>query len=250
VFPYVELITWKLGRHTFPVFATLVLFAVALATVIIVLRGRRRWNLPAARLEEMCLWAIVIGFVGAHLFSIVYRPDFLAFLQNPSNLLLVGGIASFGGFFGGLAGIWGFFLRRRMRGAERWKYLDTTSYAIPFSWIFGRVGCALVHDHPGIRTTSWLGVRFPGGTRYDLGLLEVLFLAVLAVVFFALDRRPRVPGFFFAAFFVPYGVFRLVIDQLHVDPPRYLGITVDQYASSAAVVAGVAAWMWMARRGV
>ena len=250
MFPYIEVSSWTIFHRTFPVFVTLVLWAVVVAVAIIVLRGRRA-GLPASRLEEMCLWAVLIGFIGAHVFRLAYDgPAAWAVLKNPLTFLQIGGIASFGGFFGGLAAIWAFFLRHRIRGTERWKYLDAASYAIPFAWIFGRMGCALVHDHPGIRTTSWLGVRFPGGTRYDLGLLEVLFLAAQALVFLWLGRRRRTPGFFFAAFFVPYGIFRLIIDQLHVDPPRYVGISVDQYAASSVICAGLAAWFWAVRRAV
>ena len=34
----------------------------------------------------------------------------------------------------------------------------------------------------GGETNSWLGVRYPGGTRYDLGLLELLALPALLAI--------------------------------------------------------------------
>jgi phosphatidylglycerol:prolipoprotein diacylglycerol transferase len=100
------------------------------------------------------------------------------------------------------------------------------------------MGCYLVHDHPGIRTTSFLSVRYPEGTRYDLGLLEALFLIALAAVFLFLDRKPRPRGFFYVAFLLLYGLFRFQLDRLHVDPPRYAGWTVDQVASSLMILTG------------
>ena len=92
----------------------------------------------------------------------------------------------------------------------------------------GRAGCAWVHDHPGIRSTVWLAVRYPGGQRFDLGLLEMLFLALLAVCFLLLARKPRAPGFFAGWTFVIYGSFRVGLDQLHANPPRRMGITPDE----------------------
>src|SRR2546427_470013 len=85
-------------------------------------------------------------------------------------------------------------------------------------------GCAWVHDHPGIRSMSWLSVRYPGGQRFDLGLLEMLFLALLAVCFLLLGRKPRAPGFFAGWTFVIYGSFRVGLDQSHANPPRWMGI--------------------------
>ena len=223
-----------------PVFLLLVVTAIVVACAIIILRGHRQ-GLAYERTEELCLWAALAGYLGAHLFRFVYVPqEFARVLQDPRNLL-TGGIASFGGFFGGLAGVFGFFWCRKVDGNQRMKFLDLAGFALPFSWVFGRVGCALVHDHPGLRTTNWLGVQFPGGTRYDLGLLEVFFLLALAALFLVLDRRPRPAGFYFGLYFLLYGIFRLGLDQLHVDPPRYLGWTVDQIAASAAIAAGVLA---------
>jgi phosphatidylglycerol:prolipoprotein diacylglycerol transferase len=239
--PYIEIRTVHLGSAVFPVFGLLVVLAIAAAAVVIVLWGKRRHGLPVDRLEEMCLWAVLAGAVGARLMSFAYRPGAaLVALQDPRLLLSAGGIASFGGYFGGLLGLAGFFAWRRISKTERWKYLDAAGFALPFAWIFGRIGCALVHDHPGIRTSHWLGVQFPGGTRFDLGLLEVLFLALLAALFLILDRRPHAPGFFFGLFFLLYGLFRFGLDQLHVDPPRYFTITVDQYAAAAAILIGLA----------
>ena len=57
-------------------------------------------------------------------------------------------------------------------------------YAVPFAWWIGRVGCYLVHDHPGIRTTSWLGVRLHRrGRRLRSRLARSAVPAALAAVF-------------------------------------------------------------------
>ena len=112
---------------------------------------------------------------------------------------------------------------------------------MPFAWAIGRLGCALVHDHPGIRSAGLLAVAYPGGARYDLGVLEVFFHVLLAGCFLLFDRSRRPAGFYFAAFFCAYGPFRFLLDGLHVNPPRYFGWTVDTYASVLATLIGLLA---------
>ncbi len=79
-------------------------------------------------------------------------------------------------------------------------------------------------------------MRFPEGSRYDLGLIEFLFLIGLAAAFRILDRRPRPVGFFFGLYGVVYGGFRIWLDTLHIQPMRF-------YGGAAAVVIGLLGWM-------
>jgi prolipoprotein diacylglyceryltransferase len=67
-----------------------------------------------------------------------------------------------------------------------------------------------------------------------------LFLLAQGGAFLLLDRKPRPPGFFTAALLIPYGVFRLLQDHLHVDEVKYFGWTVDQIAATAMIAFGLA----------
>ena len=119
------------------------------------------------------------------------------------------------GFIGGLLAGQAFLWWNSIPYRDWYLYADAACFAVPFAWWIGRLGCYLVHDHPGLRTTSFLGVDCAGGARYDLGLLEALFLIVLAALFLFLDRKPRPRGFFYVTFAVLYGLFRLGLDRLH-----------------------------------
>ena len=65
-------------------------------------------------------------------------------------------------------------------------YSEPIAFGMPFAWIFGRMGCASVHDHIGVRTNFFLGINFPAdpnipnlaGVRHDLGLDEMVFRKV------------------------------------------------------------------------
>ena len=118
-----------------------------------------------------------------------------AFLHDPGILLRSNkGIGSFGGLGGGLLAGLVWMRRRRLDFQTRWLLLDNITYALPVALAFGRLGCALAHDHRGLASAGWIAVRFPEGPRYDLGLIEFLFLIPLAALFLYLGRRARPAG--------------------------------------------------------
>ena len=236
--PYIHVDRFTIGSFSLPSFLTLVVLGCILACVVTVWRGRLT-GIPVERTELLCLLAVIGSYLGATLGSWIYKPGGVAQLLADPSLFQSAGLSSFGGFAGGLLTLAGFLWIRRIRGEERWRYVDAIIFSLPFGGMLGRLGCTLVHDHPGIANRGWLAVRYPDIPRYDLGLLEFLFLAVLGGVFLFLARRARVPGFYFVVFFLSYGLFRLTIDPLHIDPIRYAGFTVDQYAATVLILLAV-----------
>ncbi len=223
-----------------------------LAAHFLLLRRARLTGLDVPTAAAMSLSMVLAGAAGARLFKLVYMPAVLANLDWPS-VLLVGGMASFGGLAGGLAGAALYFSARRIPAFQALNYLDALAAVFPMGWILGRTGCALAHDHPGLASTSPLAVAYPDMPRFDLAVIEVLFLAAFLIPLFVwLARRPQPRGLFLSSFFVLYGAFRLWLDTLHVDPPRYAGITVDQWAYGSMFLAGIilAASLWPFRKEV
>lgn len=233
MFPYVTVPPVFLGGVPIQPFALLVSLGILVAHFVVLARARRL-GLVRAWAGEMSLAMVTVGFAGALLFKFAYRPDAVALRVFP-------GISSFGGIFGALAGAWLYLAA--VRRVTVLPYLDVAAFAFPFGFVFGRLGCTVTHDHPGVRSDSgWLTVAYPGGARYDLGLLEMLFLVALGAAFLVLDRRPRTPGFFVAALLLAYGPFRVALDHLHVDPPRYAVLSVDQWAGCALTALGLYFW--------
>jgi phosphatidylglycerol:prolipoprotein diacylglycerol transferase len=232
--PYFEQPLIRVGPVTIHAFSVLLLAAIILGRWI-VLRRARRLGIAADSMAFLCTTMLLCGLAGAHLVKTIL-PDIPGFLADPALVLYrTHGIASLGGLGGGLLGG---VLLCRIRGcsnAQTLLRLDIIAYALPFAWTLGRLGCALAHDHRGIPSTVWLAVRFPEGPRYDLGLIEFLFLIALSALFYFLDRRPRPAGFFFGLYGVIYGLFRVWLDTLHIQPLRFLG-------GATACVVGLAGW--------
>jgi phosphatidylglycerol---prolipoprotein diacylglyceryl transferase len=246
VFPFIDTSGWR----EFNPFIALVAIAIAIGCLIAISRARRI-GIGQEHFIKLGLCVIAAGFIGGHLAKFIYSPgDWRLIAVQPTALLQIfNGQASFGAFIGGYLAALAFFLWNSIPYPDWYLYADAGCFAVPFSWWIGRLGCYLVHDHPGLRTSSFLGVRYPGGTRYDLGLLEALFLLALAALFLALDRKPRPRGFFYVAFLLLYGLFRFGLDWLHVDPPRYGGWTVDQIAASLMIFAAVVTVLELRRLG-
>jgi phosphatidylglycerol---prolipoprotein diacylglyceryl transferase len=240
--PYVTAPPFFIGDVAVQPFALLVSAGILVAHFLLLARASRA-GLIRGWAAEMSLAMVICGFAGAVLFKLLYRPELIATVGWTGALRNFPGISSFGGLFGALAGGWSYLLARRVSGADRLRYFDAVGFSFPFGFSFGRLGCTLAHDHPGLRSDSgWLTVAFPDGARYDLGLLELLSLIVTGAMFVWLDRQPRPPGFFAATMLLLYGPFRVALDRLHVDPPRYAGLSVDMWAGGAITLAGLFLW--------
>jgi phosphatidylglycerol:prolipoprotein diacylglycerol transferase len=200
----------------------------------------KRLGLDANRFSALSLLTIVSGLVISHVAdTLAYRPEVV--LRRPWELLLVHeGLSSFGGFFGAAVGFLGYGRGR----IHLWKAADAIGFGMPIAWLFGRAGCAVVHDHPGVLSSSALAVAFPGGSRFDLGLLELLLTPLLVGVALLAPRVWRWPGSTIAAVSVGYAVVRFPLDFLRAPPEqggdvRYLGLTPGHYAAVALLALGL-----------
>jgi len=276
--PFVETPSLPLGPLTLHVFG----FAVAVAVLVGFAIARRRFmrfELTPEIGERMATWLLVGGFLGAHLFAVLfYFPGAVA--DDPWLLLRVWEpISSFGAMIGGLAGA-GLYLRCRashLDRHQRWAYLDVAAFVFPFSLALGRVGCALVHDHPGGTTgfplavslrseaartfimnvyvsagqadllparSTWAALGF-----HDLGLYEMVYLAVVVLpVLVWIDRKRRASGFFLCAFIALYMPVRFGLDFLRLNDARYAGLTPAQWVALCALILLPFLWMRVSKR--
>jgi phosphatidylglycerol:prolipoprotein diacylglycerol transferase len=140
-----------------------------------------------------------------------------------------GGLSVYGGFIACV--VVGLYWLRKHR-INVYRYADYCLFGLPFGYAIGRIGCFLIHDHPGTATDFILGVQYPDGeVRHDLGLYLSIQAAILALIFLWISRRPRPVGTYIAGFCVWYGVVRFFLDYLRVIDVRYWGLTPAQYLS-------------------
>ena len=247
MFPYVEHPVLWIGSYPLQAFRVLALTAIVVEYTIVVRRAPRH-GFDAEQASSLVAWAVVFGMVSAHVFDVLaYYPERLR--EDPFELLRVwGSLSSWGGMVGGLGGLALVAVRRGLGAAGVLRFLDLCVYALPFTLAVGRLGCALQHDHLGIPSRHFLAVNFPTGPRFDLGLLEFLYLIPLSLLFLWLGRRPRPTGFFLGLFFALYGPARFAMDMLRNEDARYLGWTPAQFLCVATALLGAALVIGSLRR--
>ena len=252
-FPEIPLLP---GTHSLSIkpFGLMVALGVCCG-VILAERMARARGIPHGAMSKFMYWVLVCAFVLGHVLDVVlYHPQHI--LIYPLTLLrLWDGLSSFGGFAGALLGV--FLFKWRYRVKHVLPFVDIMGAAFPVGWTFGRLGCAIVHDHPGIRSDLWIAVAFRTGGRLDLGFCEMLFAAVIAIVCLVLARRPRPPGFFVGFTMLVYAPVRFAMDFLreaykgdYSTDLRYLELTPAQWGSIAMAAAGFAFLWYAASSGV
>jgi phosphatidylglycerol---prolipoprotein diacylglyceryl transferase len=204
-------------------------------------RRAGRLGLRGDLISDFITHVVFIGFVLGHIFDrLFYEPEII--LKDPLDLLMPWkSLSSFGGFFGAVAGAYIWKARRKIGITVP---LDSVAYGMPVGWFFGRLGCFVVHDHPGKITSFFLAVdnyqygSLPVGPRHDLGFYEVLWSAVMIVLFAYLDKKPRPHGFYTGLIAVLYAPFRFFLDFLREADAKYLGLTPGHYSSIIAFALG------------
>lgn len=228
--PYFRPDSIHLGPLTLEPFGIFAAAGVYLGTVIIS-RQARRQKLDSRPLVDFAFWGVLAGVVMGHLVHLfLYHPEELS--QGSMRILRVwDGLSSFGGLFGGILAAMVYF---RVKGIPFHRYSDVLAVGLAPGWAVARVGCFVVHDHPGIRSDFFLAVAYPGGGRHDLGLYDALFLGTLALVLWLLARRKLLEGRLMGLLALVYGMARFGFDFLRAtDMPyvdkRYAGLTPAQY---------------------
>ncbi len=263
--PYIEIPTKTLVENVPLMDAPLKLqpFGPLVATGVILgwrqcLKYAKEKDIDEVLFRDYLFWLLVSAFVISHWVSVLfYFPEQVE--EDPWVLLRVwNGLSSVGGFFGAFVGMMTYL---KLKKQPVIVYADATIFGLLLGWCFGRMGCSVVHDHPGriVEEGTFLAVGpWPDGTwRYDLGLLELMFAITLcATVYFVVDWRNKRPGWLVGLVATAYAPFRFVLDFARADEAaagvigtpdaRYAGLTPAQWFTVSFLLAGL--WLLFVRR--
>ncbi len=214
-------------------------------------------------------FAHALDSVFYHWDDLVRRPHSIFFVWENSS--------SMGGIIGAIVGAigWRFITFRKQNrfsmGLRKARlpilpYADMMSATFPVAMTFGRLGCAVIHDHPGVLAPvgTWIAHRWPtsgdegvtrhfgpvsvqfGGseTRYDLGTVEFFYVAVIAIAFALTFSRNLRVGTYTAIACMVYPPARFVMDFYRLTDAqggdvRHGSLTFAQYANIAMFALGV-----------
>ncbi len=251
--PYFHYPIINLGFFSINTWGLFAALGFALAIFIAWKHARCRAQNPEVILD-LSFWIIIAAILGARA-AHVFLYDWGFYRANPMEIWKIwhGGLSSFGGFTGALL-IGLFYLHKKK--LDLLDYSDTFIFALPAGLACGRVGCFLIHDHPGTLTNFILGVKYPDGARHDLGLYLGIFDIIIFASFFIISKLsfakkgntaltkgpPR--GFYAVAFSLTYGITRFFLDFLRAydlagSDARYSGLTPAQYGSALLFFTGL-----------
>ncbi|MEK7614796.1 MAG: prolipoprotein diacylglyceryl transferase [Patescibacteria group bacterium] len=245
--PYFQFTVFHLGPLPIQVWGLMVALGILAATWVAAKLARRRGQNPEV-IWDLCFWAILGAFLFARLFQFFYHPQL--YLQDPFELFRVwhGGFSMVGGLFG--AALFGLtFLHKKK--VDVFAYADTALFGLPLGIGIGRIGCFLIHDHPGTLTHFILGVNYPGGARHDHGLYLSINGFILFFLFLWLARKNARTGTYVVAYLLWDGVTRFALDffratDLSSSDVRYFSLTPAQYFSVLMVILGV--WIFIRKK--
>lgn len=214
--PYFQANAFAIGPITIQVWGLMVSLGI-LAGLIISYKYARQLFLSEQVVLDLAMWTVVGGFIMARIFHVVfYAPDY--YLLHPSEVVYFwqGGASSLGGFVGAALAIYVFMKIKNFSFTELLPYFDVMAIGLWIGWAIGRIGCFLIHDHPGTLSHSLLAVKFPEGARFDLGLLDSIlafFIFLISVLSFKKLIKIRY-GLVSKISFMSYALVRFFLDFL------------------------------------
>lgn len=222
-----ELPHLELGPISLSPFGVLVALDLLFAFFLIE-RWCARFDLDWERLAPGLVWIAGLGIFFCHVYSVAFyfpqdHADPWAWIDVRTRL------SSFGGFLGGgLVAV--LYLKRK--ALPVWRYADPLAYGFVGGYVFGRLGCFAIHDHPG-RPTDWpWAVEIYGVPRHDLGLYEMLLMVALLLGIHGLCRGGRpADGSVLAFVLLVYMPVRFGFDFLRIEDLRYAGLTPGQWTA-------------------
>jgi phosphatidylglycerol:prolipoprotein diacylglycerol transferase len=255
------------GRLLVPTFGLMI--AAAMVVAYYVLRAdfaRRSLAAKDSTTAEMFVAVPALcGIVGAKLYHVLETPREL--LADPLGQLFSRyGLAWFGGLIAGFAAF--LWLARRFKYSLL-EVFDAGSAAAAIGYGVGRIGCLLSGDGDyGVPTSLPWGMSFPNGLVpttervHPTPIYELIVACALTWILWRMGarqiraRRERgsaggalAPGSVFAAYLILTGVARFLVEFIRINPRSFFGLTNAQAASLASIIAGLALWMAVSRKG-
>lgn len=251
--PYFRFETLSVGFLTIQIWGLFVALGILVGLMICLARAKQL-KLKQEAILNLILRIIVASLIGGRILYILTSGQLATYLDEPWLIFAIwqGGMASTGGFLGAAVVLFVFCHSKRPRicgGVEEsldcnfWQYANILAYAFPFGWMIGRLGCFFIHDHPGRLTNSFLGINFTSGTRFDMGLLEILVLLPLAILFLVLSETKKQTNWFALWLLWYYGLSRFLLDFLRAGDvagadPRFWSLTLAQWGGLVLMILG------------
>ncbi len=255
-------ILFKIGPITIYSFGLMMGIAFIVANYFFVREVRRR-SMPEEIGPNVTLIALIMGVVGAKLFSLLENWD--RFILNPlGEIFSAAGLTFYGGLILATLSIY-FYVRSKKVPFLR--VADAAAPSLILAYGIGRIGCQLAGDGDyGIPSKLPWAMTYPNGTvstlrdRYPelaakyhemfpsdqipadipvhpAPVYETLATLVIFAILWKLRKRPMAAGMLFAIYLIMAGMERLLVEFIRLNP-LYLGLSQAQWISIGMILLG------------
>jgi len=247
-------IIFSIGHFHLRWYSLIVMTAIAVG-VWLTAREAGRKGFKKDDIYDAAIWVVLAGLLGARLFHVIdHWPD--VFAANPIRALYIweGGLAIWGGVFGGLIAV---AILARMQGWRLSRLLDAGAPGLVLGQAIGRFACIITGDAMGKPTTGPFGFAYTSSEAMvpQLGVYYTptpVYEIVMNLSIFALLwrlRKSNLPdGALFLIYLSLYSAGRFLITFWSSYQIVAFGLNQAQLISLAALVIGLPWLVYLLRR--
>ncbi|PJC37527.1 prolipoprotein diacylglyceryl transferase [Candidatus Peregrinibacteria bacterium CG_4_9_14_0_2_um_filter_53_11] len=247
----------EIGPLTLRWYAIMIVTGMILA-YLYVTRAAKKQGLSVKIIEDMAVWLIVAGVLGARLYYVIFNPTY--YLAHPLDAFKIweGGLAIHGGILAGAAAFFIFLRKKKVswrayadiiapglilaQGLGRWgNFFNSEAFGGPTNLPW-KLFIPLDSRPPELREFEYFHPTFLYESLWNI--LGFVLLALLLRTSWAKNRR----GAVLFSYIIHYSVGRFFIEGLRTDS-LYLGpLRAAQVASIALVIGGIVGLIFGTRR--
>ncbi len=179
-----------------------IMMALGMVTgIVITLYFARKAGIKSETIYAVALWGIIGGMIGTRLVHVLDNLDYYASHAGKIIAIWDGGMAWYGGLFGGIVAVW---IYTRVRKISMWQILDVAALGTILGLAVGRIGCTLNGDACGSPTSLPWAITYINTPYAPYGIpthpapvYEIIWILIISVVLWRLWGRLRPPGSLF-----------------------------------------------------
>lgn len=207
-------------------------------------KGLKKVNVSDDTLQEIFLYAIVGGLIGARLNYVILNLNF--YLNNIWEVFFIweGGLVFYGGFISGALCV--IYYINKHKEIDLWNFIDIAAPTLALGHFFGRLGCFFAGCCYGKACSQLWAVKFtntlalaPINTALHPTQLYEAFGSL--AIFVSLDRLAEIKhekGLLFFLYLMMYSALRFTVEFFRGDDRGFywLGLSIGQIISLAVFV--------------
>lgn len=211
------------------------------------LSAAERQNIPTGKAEQLSLWLLTFGFIGARLYHVL--TEFSFYVHNPGQIIAVwhGGLSILGALLGGLFALW--LLVKKYYPAEQKPmfliFVDLLALPVLVGQIIGRTGNWFNSEVLGsVSNVPWaVAVSFSEQTYIPWFFYEQIGLFLIAIVLVFFSKKLPSGGVCWL-YLALYTIERLVLEPFRADAPHVWGIKQNMLVPAIGLLALLCIGFW------